>query len=51
MRQCFEGFMDGRPAVDIAAELKLPDNTVRVYKKRVNTLMKREIHRLREFMD
>ena len=50
MRQCFEGFMDGKSLVNVAAEMGLPDNTVRVYKRRVNTMMKREIFRLGEFM-
>lgn len=51
MRQCFEGFMDGKNLNKIAQELGLPDNTVRVYKSRVNTLMKREIYRLKQVMD
>ena len=51
MRQCFEGFMDGKSLVKVAEDLSLPDNTVRVYKRRVNTMMKREIFRLGEFMD
>lgn len=51
MRLCFEGFMDGMKIKDIAEELELPENTVSVYKRRVSTIMKREIHRLREELD
>ena len=51
MRQCFEGFMDGKKIKDIAKNLNLPENTVSVYKRRVSTIMKREIHRLREELD
>ena len=51
MRICFEGFMDGKMIKVIAQELELPENTVSVYKKRVSTIMKREIHRLREELD
>jgi len=51
MRKCFEGFMDGQKIKEIADNLDLPENTVSVYKKRVSTIMKREIHRLREELD
>ena len=51
MRECFEYFMDGLKVKEIAEKLNLPDNTVSVYKKRVSTVMKREIHRLKEELD
>lgn len=51
MKQCFEGFMDGMKVKEIADSLELPENTVSVYKRRVSTIMKREIHRLREELD
>lgn len=51
MKQCFEGFMDGMKVKEIADSLELPENTVSVYKRRVSTIMKREIHRLTEELD
>ena len=51
MKLCFEGFMDGKKIKEIADELELPENTVSIYKRRVSTIMKREIHRLREELD
>ena len=48
MRKVFEAYMRNPKIVDIAKELDMPSNTVAVYKQRVATLMKREIHRLNE---
>ena len=51
MRQCFEGFMEGKMIRTIAQELDIPENTVSVYKKRVSVIMKREINRLQNELD
>ena len=51
MKLSFEKVMDGMKIKDIAADMDIPENTVSVYKKRISTVMKREIHRLREELD
>ena len=51
MKTCFEKIMDGMKVKEVAADMGIPDNTVSVYKKRISTVMKREIHRLREELD
>jgi RNA polymerase sigma factor (sigma-70 family) len=48
MKECFEGVIAGKKIRDIGKELDIPENTVSIYKKRVSTIMRREIHRLEE---